>query len=172
MHHPISKWPARPWSQSLYPGYKSGLKTPIQHKFSLELAHCSNSVSHSSKLYLSPILSHVWKFFSNLHLDHDNNLADLSPCDARKTHTHTVKVTHSCPTLGDPMDYTVYEILQARILECEAIPFSRDLPNPEIELRSPSLQMDSLPAEPQMKPKYIWSEWKVKHNLSRYVGCI
>ena len=28
-----------------------------------------------------------------------------------------VKVTPSCPTLCDPMDYTVYGILQARILE-------------------------------------------------------
>ena len=36
-----------------------------------------------------------------------------------------VKVTQSCPTLCDPMDYTVHEILQARILECVALPFSR-----------------------------------------------
>ena len=28
-----------------------------------------------------------------------------------------VKVTQSCPTLCDPMDYTVYGILQARILK-------------------------------------------------------
>ena len=42
-----------------------------------------------------------------------------------------VKVTQSCPTLCDPMDYTVHAILQARILECVAFPFSRgDLPNP------------------------------------------
>ena len=34
------------------------------------------------------------------------------------------KVTQSCPTLCDPMDYTVHEILQARILEWVAIPFS------------------------------------------------
>ena len=36
-----------------------------------------------------------------------------------------VKVTQSCPTLCDPMDYTVHGILQARILEWVAIPFSR-----------------------------------------------
>ena len=36
-----------------------------------------------------------------------------------------VKVTPSCPTLCDPMDYTVYGILQARILEWVAFPFSR-----------------------------------------------
>ena len=36
-----------------------------------------------------------------------------------------VKVAQSCPTLGDPMDYTVHGILQARILEWVAVPFSR-----------------------------------------------
>ena len=44
-------------------------------------------------------------------------------------------------------------MLQARILEWIAIPFSGDLPNPGIEPRSPALQADSLPAEPQGKPK-------------------
>ena len=36
-----------------------------------------------------------------------------------------VKVTQSCPTLFDPMDYTVHGILQARIQEWVAFPFSR-----------------------------------------------
>ena len=36
-----------------------------------------------------------------------------------------VKVSQSCPILCDPMDYTVHEILQARILEWVAFPFSR-----------------------------------------------
>ena len=35
-----------------------------------------------------------------------------------------VKITQSCPTLCDPMNYTVHGILQARILEWVAIPFS------------------------------------------------
>ena len=43
-------------------------------------------------------------------------------------------------------------ILQARILERVAMPSSGDLPNPGIEPRSPALQGDSLPAEPQGKP--------------------
>ena len=58
------------------------------------------------------------------------------------------------------MDYTVHGILQARILEWVAFPFSRegssppglDLPNPGNEPRSPALQADSLPTEPQEKP--------------------
>ena len=36
-----------------------------------------------------------------------------------------VKVTQSCQTLCDPMDYIVHGILQARILEWVAFPFSR-----------------------------------------------
>ena len=35
-----------------------------------------------------------------------------------------MKVTQLCPTLCDPVDYTVHGILQARILEWVAIPFS------------------------------------------------
>ena len=35
-----------------------------------------------------------------------------------------VKVTQSCPTLCDPMDHTGHGILQARILEWVAVPFS------------------------------------------------
>ena len=42
----------------------------------------------------------------------------------------TVKVAHSCPTLCDPMDYTVHGILQARILEWVAFPFSRGSSQP------------------------------------------
>ena len=38
-----------------------------------------------------------------------------------------VKITQSCLTLCDPMDYTVHGILQARILEWVAFPFSRSL---------------------------------------------
>ena len=72
MPHPISKWPTRSLSHSLYPGYKSGPRTPVQHWFSFELAHCSNSVSHSNKLYFPLFRSHDWKLFSNLRPDHNS----------------------------------------------------------------------------------------------------
>ena len=42
-----------------------------------------------------------------------------------------VKVTQSCPTLSDPTDYTVPGILQARILEWLAFPFSRGSSQPK-----------------------------------------
>ena len=67
--------------------------------------------------------------------------------------TLKMKVAQSCPTLCDPMDYTVHGILQVRILEWVAFPFSRGLSNPGIEPRTPALQADSLPAQPQGKPK-------------------
>ena len=38
-----------------------------------------------------------------------------------------MKVAQSCPTLCDPMDYAVRGILQARILERVAFPFSRGI---------------------------------------------
>ena len=37
-----------------------------------------------------------------------------------------VKVAQLCPTLCDSMDYTVHGILQARVLEWVAFPFSRE----------------------------------------------
>ena len=67
--------------------------------------------------------------------------------------TMKVKVTQSCPTLCDPMDYTVHEILQTRILECVAFPFSRGSSQPRNRTRSPALQTDSLPNELSGKPK-------------------
>ena len=64
-----------------------------------------------------------------------------------------VKVAQSCLTLCDPLGYTVHGILQARILEWVVFPFSRGSSDPGIEPRSPALQVASLPAESQGKPK-------------------
>ena len=66
--------------------------------------------------------------------------------------SYQIKVTQLCLTLCDPMACTVHGILQARILECVAYPFSEDLPNPGIEPGSPALQVDSLPAGLSGKP--------------------
>ena len=38
-----------------------------------------------------------------------------------------MKMAQSCPTLCDPMDYTVHGILQARIVEWAAFPLSRGI---------------------------------------------
>ena len=55
-----------------------------------------------------------------------------------------VKVAQLCPTLWDPMDYTIHGILRARILEWAALSSPVDLPNPGIEPGCPALQADSL----------------------------
>ena len=46
----------------------------------------------------------------------------------------------------------VHGVLQARILEWVNFPFSRGFSQPGIKPRSPTMQVDSLPAEPQGFP--------------------
>ena len=46
-----------------------------------------------------------------------------------------VTVCQLCPTLCDPMDYTVHGILQARILEWVAFPFTRGSSQPRNQTR-------------------------------------
>ena len=41
-----------------------------------------------------------------------------------------VKVAQSCPTLCNPMDYTILGILKARIMEWAAFSFSRESSQP------------------------------------------
>ena len=63
-----------------------------------------------------------------------------------------VLVAQSCLSLCDPVycslpGFSVHGILQERILEWLAIPFSGDLANPGIKPGSPTLQADSSPSE-------------------------
>ena len=66
-------------------------------------------------------------------------------------------VTQLCPTLCNPMDWSppgssVHGILQARILEWVAVPYSRGSSRPGIKPGSAALQADSIPIEPPEKP--------------------
>ena len=66
-------------------------------------------------------------------------------------------VVQSCLTLCDPVNYSppsssVHGILQARILEWGAIPFSRGSSQPRDWTWSSALWADSLPSEPPGKP--------------------
>ena len=54
----------------------------------------------------------------------------LGRCTPVLGHCVKVKATQSCPTLLDPIDYTVHGILQARILEQVAFPFSKGSSQP------------------------------------------
>ena len=73
-------------------------------------------------------------------------------------------VLQSCLALCSPMNCNppgsaVHGILQARILEWVAIPFSRESSQPRDQTRSSVLQADSLPSEPRDLPKpwfWVW----------------
>ena len=65
-----------------------------------------------------------------------------------------MKVTQSClTTLYDPKDYIVHGILQAKILEWVAFPFSRGSSQPRDQTQVSQIAGGSLPAEPQGKPR-------------------
>ena len=69
----------------------------------------------------------------------------------------SVRIAQLHPTLCNPKDYMLHGILQARILEWVTFPFSRRSSQPGITSRSPTLQVDSLPAELQE----YWSGWPI-----------
>jgi len=69
-----------------------------------------------------------------------------------KPYMKTESESGSVVTLCDPMDYTIHGILLARILEWVAFAFSRGSSQPRDQT-----QVDSLPADPQGKPRIL--EW-------------
>ena len=79
-----------------------------------------------------------------------------SPRLSEETHLHKsqVKVTQSCLTLCDSMDYRVHGTFQAGILEWVAFPFSRGSSQPT----QVSCTADSSPVEQQGKPNYTKSD--------------
>ena len=69
-------------------------------------------------------------------------------------------VTQLCPILCDPMDCSppgssVHRILQARILELVAIPFSRGSSQSRDQTQVSHFAGDSLPSEPPGTPKPV-----------------
>ena len=69
-------------------------------------------------------------------------------------------VAQPCLTLCNPMDcslpvFSAHEILQARILECVAIPFSRGYSWHRNWILVSCMQADFLPSEPPGKPKVL-----------------
>ena len=68
-----------------------------------------------------------------------------------------VKVTQLCPIFVIPWTIQSMEFSRpefwAEFWSGQPFPSPGDIPNPGIKPRSPTLQVDSLPAEPQGKPK-------------------
>ena len=77
-----------------------------------------------------------------------------------------MKVAQLCPTLCDPMDYTVHGILQARILGWVAFPFARGSSQPRDELRSP-LHMFHLPCYHHPPP-----QWDICYSWPTGIGTV
>ena len=103
-------WKTQQWPQD----WKRSVFIPIPKKDNAK--ECSSeSVSHAlvsgswDPMYCSPPGSCVHRIFQARILEWVKM---------------KVKVAESCPTLWDPMDYTVHGILQARTLERVAFPFS------------------------------------------------
>ena len=67
-----------------------------------------------------------------------------------------VKVAQSCPTLCDPMDYTVHGILQTRILEWVVFPISRGSSQPRDWTQISHIAGGSLPAQLQGKSHFYY----------------
>ena len=88
--------------------------------------------------------------------------------------TYLPSLTQLWLTLCDPMDYTVYGILQARILEWVDFPTSRGSSQP----RFPTLQADYLPAKPQGKPHrktgchkwFNFANWMIPSRILKIKG--
>ena len=112
----------RPWDS---PGKNTGVGCHI-------LLQCMKVKSKSEVAQLCPTLCDLMDCSlpcSSLHGIFQARVLEwvasaFSPLAAHKCYDQ-VKVTQSCPTLWDPMDYTVHGILQARILEWVAFPFSK-----------------------------------------------
>ena len=81
-------------------------------------------------------------------------------------------ISDSCNPLDcSPPGSSVYGILQARILEWAAIPFSRgNLPNPGIEPGSPALQVDSLPVSSLSRVYSFATLWTVTCHAPLLMG--
>ena len=77
------------------------------------------------------------------------NISKLNAVMKRKT--KEVKVTQLCPTHCDHMNCIVDGILQVRILEWVALPFSRDSSQPRDRTQVSRIAGGSLPAETQGK---------------------
>ena len=134
---------------------------------------CSREINQVGSKCHQPSL---WFVFKCIHiavppLSPAHTLLPCPPPSGLTPHLQSMPLSVTTPC--NPMDCSspgssVHGVLQARILEWVVMAFSRDLPNPGIEPRSPTLQADSLPIEPPGKPSqsplfsYHWSVCECK----------
>ena len=80
-----------------------------------------------------------------------------------------VKVAQLCPTLCDPMDYTPHGILQARILEWVAFPFSRGFSQARDQTQVSCIAGGFFTAEPQGSPNVSCRQVQNLNMLIQFV---
>ena len=118
-------------------------------------------------MYLWAIMLQFWgTFFSRRCLKDRNHFSDIETnCQIILQNMWfivCVLVTQSCSTFCDPLGCSppgssFHGILQAKILEWVAIPFSRGSSQPGMGLGSPALQTDSSVSVPPRKPELIYT---------------
>ena len=84
--------------------------------------------------------------------DTGENLKALRSLDAEGEGEGEGEVAQSCPTLCDPMHFSVHGILQEEYWSGLPFPSPGDLPDPGTEPSSPALEADTLTSEPPGKP--------------------
>ena len=111
-------WPWRGCASQIEP--IMGVSKPLALKFPFQVQTHHSKVLPSTTLFIRVLISSHF-FLPNCsreeYLEQTTKYSHNAPVK--------VKVPQLCPALCDPMDYTVHGILQARILEWVAIPFSR-----------------------------------------------
>ena len=87
-------------------------------------------VGERGDMYM-PVVDACWCMAGTITMLYSNSPPIKNKIFKKASSSCEVKVAQSCPTLCDPMDYTVREILQARILEWAAFPFSSGSSQPK-----------------------------------------
>ena len=99
-------------------------------------ACCSAAMVSKNPAQLCELQAELATFFRNIiftwkNKRQTNGVSKTRVCDICFLESEVkVKVAESCPTLCDPMDYTVHGILQVRILKWVAFPSSRGSSQP------------------------------------------
>ena len=126
LHTRILEWVAFPFSRgSSQPKNRTRVSCTAGGFFYRELIKQTRpSSKHFTYLIVLIILRRKYSYYSLFTEIKDGG-------SEKSTFLRFSSVAQSCPTLCDPMDYTVHGILQARILEWVTFPFSRGSSQPK-----------------------------------------
>ena len=112
--------------------------------------HCRVSLITTKGLHHCYVILTTITTISTVKTDHHRHQSHSSHHNHSPHHCCSYLVTQSCLTLGNPMDVAPQAALSMEFPRQEywselLFPSPGDLPDPGIKLRSPALQVDSLP---------------------------